>query len=197
MDLGWDGTPGVLGVTRRLGLPTQDGGDRWTRFKNGFTNRRSHNVGRDPNRPDVVYAGTVGGLHRSTDGGETWSRISRETLVVTALEVDHRSGRLYVGTEGEGVFYSDDAGVTLVPGSVGLAEGRVSDLVTDPNDPSRVFFFRAYAGQESGGWEAHGMRVRRRWLDPRPPAASRAVFRGPEGSAVLLLSSFNGLRVSF
>jgi len=175
---------------------TQNAGDSWTRFKIGFTNRRSHNVRRDPNRSNVVYAGTVGGLHRSTDGGETWSRVSRETLVVTALEVDRRTGRLYVGTEGEGVFYSDDGGSTLVPGSVGLAEGRVSDLVTDPNDPGRVFFFRAYAGQESGVWEAHGMRVRRLSLDPLPPAASLAVFRGPGGSTVLLLSSFSGLKVS-
>lgn len=81
---------------------TQDGGDRWTRSKTGFTNRRSHNVRRDPRRRDVVYAGTVGGLHRSTDAGVTWSRVSRETLVVTALEVDRRTNRLYVGTEGKG-----------------------------------------------------------------------------------------------
>lgn len=175
---------------------TQDGGDRWTRFKNGFTNRRSHNVRRDPNRPHVIYAGTVGGLHRSTDDGETWSRISRETLVVTGLEVDRRTGRLFIGTEGEGVFYSDDGGMTLQPGSVGLAEGRVSDLVADPNDPGRVFFFRAYAGQESGVWEAQGIRVRRLSLDVLPPAASLSVFRGPRGGTVLLLSSFAGLKVS-
>ena len=176
---------------------TQDGGDRWTRFKTGFTNRRSHNVRRDPRRADVVYAGTVGGLHRSTDGGATWTRISRETLVVTALEVDRRTGRLYVGTEGEGVFFSDDGGLTLSSGSVGLAEGRVSDLVADPKDSGRLFFFRAYAGGESGVWEAKGMRVRRLSLDPLPPAASLAAFVDPDGATVLLLSSFNGLRASF
>jgi len=176
---------------------TQDGGNRWTRFKTGFTNRRSHNVRRDPKRPGVIYAGTVGGLHRSTDGGENWARISRETLVVTAMEVDHRSGRLYVGTEGEGVFYSDDGGVTLMPGSVGLAEGRVSDLIADPKDPGRLFFFRAYAGGESGVWEAQGMRVRRLSLDPLPPAATLVAFLDPAGATVLMISSFNGLRVSF
>ncbi|HZI66443.1 MAG TPA: hypothetical protein VFF17_07755, partial [Thermoanaerobaculia bacterium] len=175
---------------------TQDGGNRWTRYKTGFTNRRSHNVRRDLRRRDVVYAGTVGGLHRSTDGGETWLRISRETLVVTALDVDRRTNRLYVGTEGEGVFYSDDGGLTLVPGSVGLAEGRVSDLVRDPNDPERVLFFRAYAGQESGVWEAKGMRVRRLSIDPLPPSATLTAFRGVDGETVLLLSSFSGLRVS-
>jgi len=175
---------------------TLDGGDRWTRFKGGFTNRRSHTVRRDPNRPGVIYAGTVGGLHRSTDGGESWARVSRESLVVTTLEVDRRTGRLYVGTEGEGVFYSDDGGATLSFGSVGLAEGRVSDLVADPGDPSRVFFFRAYAGQESGVWEAQGMKVRRVSRDPLPATATLVAFRGRGGRTVLLLSSFTGLRVS-
>ncbi|HSS45093.1 MAG TPA: hypothetical protein VLO07_07100 [Thermoanaerobaculia bacterium] len=176
---------------------TLDGGDSWTRFQGGFTNRRSQAIRRDPTRPGVVYAGTVGGLHRSTDEGRSWSRISRESLVVSALDVDAATGRLYVGSEGEGVFYSDDGGATLIRGSVGLAEGRVCDLVADPNDPGRVYFFRAYGGEESGVWEAVGMRVRRVSLDPLPPAASLAAFRDEEGQTVLLLSSSSGVRVSW
>ncbi len=175
---------------------TRDGGDRWARFKNGFTNRRSHTIRRDPNRPGVVYAATVGGLHRSLDDGETWARVSRESLVVTALEIDRRSGRLYVGTEGEGVFYSDDGAATLKAASVGLAEGRVSDLVADPNDPSRMLFFRAYGGDESGVWEAQGVRVRRVSRDSLPAAASLAAFRDGDGKTVLVLSSSSGVRIS-
>jgi photosystem II stability/assembly factor-like uncharacterized protein len=175
---------------------TRDGGDRWTRFKNGFSNRRSHAVRRDPTRPGVVYAATVGGLHRSTDGGETWTRVSRESLVVTALEVDRATGRLYVGTEGEGVFTSDDSGATLANGSAGLTEGRVSDLVPDPNDPARVFFFRAYGGEESGVWEARGLKVRRVSRDLLPPSASLIAFRDGAGKTMLALSSSSGLRFS-
>jgi photosystem II stability/assembly factor-like uncharacterized protein len=175
---------------------SRDGGDHWTRSRNGFTNRRSHSVRRDPDRSGVVYAATVGGLHVSSDSGETWTRVSRESLVVTALAVDNRSGRLFVGTEGEGVFYSDDGAATLQNGSIGLAEGRVSDLVPDPNNASRVFFFRAYGGDESGVWEAEGMRVRRVSKDPLPPAASLAAFRDRDGRTVLILSSSAGVRVS-
>jgi photosystem II stability/assembly factor-like uncharacterized protein len=175
---------------------TRDGGDRWTRFQAGFTNRRSHAVRRDPTRPGVVYAGTVGGLHRSTDDGRTWARSSRESLVVTALEIDPRTGRLFVGTEGEGAFYSDDGGSTLFRGSSGLAEGRIADLVPDPNDPGRVFFFRAYGGEESGVWEARGLAVRRLSEDPLPLAASLAASRDAEGRTILLLSSSSGVLVS-
>ncbi|HEX7254153.1 MAG TPA: hypothetical protein VF376_14840 [Thermoanaerobaculia bacterium] len=175
---------------------SRDGGDHWTRSKNGFTNRRSHAVRRDSDRAGVVYAATVGGLHRSTDSGETWSRVSRESLVVTALAVDRKSGRLFVGTEGEGVFFSDDGGVTLKNGSVGLAEGRVSDLVPDPNDSGRVFFFRAYGGDESGVWEAEGMKVWRVSRDPLPAAASLVASKDPEGKTILILSSSAGVKVS-
>jgi photosystem II stability/assembly factor-like uncharacterized protein len=173
---------------------SRDGGDRWTRFTTGFTNRRSHAVRRDPHRAGVVYAATVGGLHRSLDGGATWTRISRESLVVTALEVDRRSGRLFVGTEGEGVFYSDDAGQTLESGSQGLPESRVSEVAADPNDAERVFFFRAFAGEESGVWEAKGRQVRKVSVDPLP--ASLAAFRGAGGRTVLLVASSSGVRVS-
>lgn len=175
---------------------TKDGGDKWTRYTSGFTNRRSHSVRRDPTRPGVVYAATVGGLHRSDDGGATWARISRESLVVTALEIDRRTGRLYVGTEGEGVFVSDDGGRTLQSGSRGLPESRVAELVADPNDPSRVYFFRAFAGEESGVWEAAGRQVRKVSLDALPATASLAAFRGPDGRTVFLVASSTGLKVS-
>jgi photosystem II stability/assembly factor-like uncharacterized protein len=175
---------------------TENGGDRWTRFTQGFSNRRSHAVRRDPSRSGTIYAATVGGLHRSTDGGKSWERVSRESLVVTALAVDPRTGRLYVGTEGEGVFTSDDGGATLDPGAAGLAEGRVADLVPDPNDTARVYFFRAYGGEESGVWVAEGRKVRRVSLDALPVSASLTAFRDREGQTVLMLASASGLRVS-
>jgi photosystem II stability/assembly factor-like uncharacterized protein len=173
-----------------------DGGDRWTRFTQGFTNRRSHAVRRDPTRAGVLYAATVGGLHRSGDGGATWRRVSRETLVVTALAVDPRNGRLYVGTEGEGVFVSEDGGATLEPAATGLGEGRVADLVADPGDPSRVYFFRAYGGEQSGVWVAEGTRVERVSEETLPPSGSLAASRDAGGRTVLLLASSAGLKLS-
>ena len=66
----------------------------------------------------------------------------------------------------------------------------------DPNDPTRVFFFRSYGGDESGVWEAEGMRVRRVSRDALPAAASLAAFRDADGRTVLLLSSSSGVRLS-
>jgi photosystem II stability/assembly factor-like uncharacterized protein len=153
---------------------SDDGGDRWTRFTTGFTNRRTPVLHLDPRSSNVLYAGTVGGLHRSDDGGKTWNRVSRETLDVSALEIDPRTGRLYLGSLGEGMFYSDDRGATVVPASDGLDEARVPALAADPADPGRVLFLRAYGGVESGVWEAVEGRSRRISADSPPGAFSLA-----------------------
>ncbi len=179
---------------------SEDGGDRWTRFTTGFTNRRTPVVHLDPRHPNVLFAGTVGGLHRSEDGGKSWRRISRETLDVSSLEIDRTTGRLFIGTLGEGIFTSDDGGSTLLDAS-GLEEARVPAVAADPSDPSRVVFLRAYAGVSSGVWESDPAGTRQISAQAPPGAFALAAARLPEGtlwlcaSASTLLVSEDGGRV--
>src|SRR6266540_1751486 len=60
-------------------------GDLWTRYRDGFNNRRVHDVEIDPCDPDTIYAGSVGGLYRSDDRGKSWYTVSSEDLVVTSV----------------------------------------------------------------------------------------------------------------
>jgi hypothetical protein len=68
----------------------------------------------DPKTPTTLYAGTEGGVFKSTDGGEAWSAVNiglpwiGESLSgfasVTALAIDSATPTtLYAGTE-DGVF---------------------------------------------------------------------------------------------
>ena len=59
-----------------------------------------------------------------------------------------------------------------------------------------MFFFRAFAGEDSGVWEARGRQVRKVSQDALPAAASFVAFRGREGRTVLLVASSSGVRVS-
>jgi len=174
---------------------SDDGGDRWTRFTAGFTNRRTPVVHLDPRATNVLYAGTVGGLHRSDDGGKSWSRVSRETLDVSALEVDPRTGRLYLGSLGEGMFYSDDRGATIVPASGGLDEARVPAIAADPAQPSRILFLRAYGGVASGVWEAAADGTRQLSADS-PPGAFALTAAVVDGRTIWLTASASTLLVS-
>jgi photosystem II stability/assembly factor-like uncharacterized protein len=173
-----------------------DSGDHWTRFVSGFTNRRTLVVRLDPLRPDVLYAGTVGGLHRSGDGGKTWKRITRDSLDVSALEVDPRSGRLLIGTLGEGMFYSDDGGESMHSASTGLAEARIPALAADPARPSRVLFLRAYGGLESGVWESDDGVSRKISSDAPAGAFSMAASRAADGATIWMCASASSLFVS-
>jgi photosystem II stability/assembly factor-like uncharacterized protein len=63
-----------------------------------------------------AFCGTFdAGLHRSTDGGETWERVGEATLpasVTSATVSPHNPDVIYVGTEPSAVFRSDDGGDT-------------------------------------------------------------------------------------
>jgi len=70
----------------------------------------------DPNRPEVVYAGTQGnGVYRSTDRGRSWSHLGLAGKVVKSIAVSpHDSNVIYAGVKPAAVFKSTDGGVHWV-----------------------------------------------------------------------------------
>ncbi len=106
---------------------TSDGGEHWTRHKEGLAERRtpSFRVLADGS----LLAGTVAGAYRSSDGGEHWARTSDPRLSVLAIaQHPARPERVLLGTEGAGVFLSDDGGLHFRAASTGLAGLRVMAL---------------------------------------------------------------------
>jgi photosystem II stability/assembly factor-like uncharacterized protein len=94
----------------------------------------------DPSNPDVVYGIFGSDLHRSVDGGRTWSRL-RAFYYVQALLVHPASpSTIYVADIGapsgsQGVYRSTDGGETW---SLTLEEYAMT-LAGSPTDPSSVF----------------------------------------------------------
>jgi photosystem II stability/assembly factor-like uncharacterized protein len=87
---------------------------------------------------EVVLAATLDGegLFRSTDGGDTWSKVSG-TLnshlpsgTITSLVADPGNmSRFYAGIPGQGIYVSTDAGNTWKLLTTGLGEGFASSSV--------------------------------------------------------------------
>lgn len=130
---------------------TANRGDQWTRYRDGFNNRRIHDVEVDPCDPDTVYAGSVAGLYRSDDAGKSWYTVSNEEMVVNSIVLHpQRPDRVILGIEGDGVYVSNDRAKTFTRASEGLHNLRITTIVPDPHKNDRVFAAVAFGGTASG-----------------------------------------------
>jgi len=130
---------------------TANRGDQWTRFRDGFNNRRIHDIEIDPCDPNTLYAGSVAGLYRSEDHGKTWYVVSDEGLVVNSIAMHpQRPGRIVVGIEGDGVYVSEDDARTFTRSSDGLYNLRITAITPDPSIKNRVYASVVSGGAASG-----------------------------------------------
>jgi hypothetical protein len=123
---------------------TTNGGVSWSPASTGLANLSVRALAVDPVAPNVVYAGTGGGISKSTDGGGSWGSVF--TGSVRALAIDPTApGTVYAGTTG-GVVKSTDAGGTWVSMNSGITENDVRGVVVDPQTPSIVYVATAGGG---------------------------------------------------
>ncbi len=146
---------------------TTDGGRSWKRVLGGGEWTGVTDVVADPRDPDLLYAATwqrqrsvaaylgggpESGLHRSTDGGETWQKLSRglpegnrgkiglaisphnPDVLYAAIELDRRTG---------GVWRSADRGASWEKRSDAVAGGTgphyYQELVASPHAFDRIY----------------------------------------------------------
>ncbi len=153
----------------------------------------------DPTHPTTVYAGTFGGVFKSTDGGGSW-RAANTGLTdfrVSALVIDPATpATLYAGTTfGGGVFKSTDGGGSWSPANIGLPNGVVQALAIDPTTPTTLYAGTAgglYKSRNGGRfWRATGLTddVSALAIDPATPTTLYAgtrqsgVFKSTDGGA--------------
>jgi photosystem II stability/assembly factor-like uncharacterized protein len=130
---------------------TKNRGDLWTRYRDGFTNRRIHDVEIDPCDDTTVYAGSVAGLYRSDDSGKTWYTVSDEGLVINSIVLHpQRPGRIILAVEGDGVYVSHDRAKTFQRTSYGLQNLRITTITPDPHTADRVYASVMFGGAASG-----------------------------------------------
>ena len=130
-------------------------GNNWTRYRDGFNNRRIHDVQIDPCDRDRVYAGSVAGLYRTDDHGKSWYVVSDEGLVINSIALDsQRPHRIIVGVEGDGVYVSQDDGKTFARSCEGLRNLTITSIAADPQTPSHIYASVVFGGMSSGIYES-------------------------------------------
>jgi photosystem II stability/assembly factor-like uncharacterized protein len=106
--------------TKQTFYVSTDDGRKWDRRGGNLPYGEFATILINPKNPDEIFVGnsflTVGGLYRSTDGGQTWSRLDTKDFGlpsrrVWALEFDGGDpGKLFVGSHSAGIYLADVGG---------------------------------------------------------------------------------------
>lgn len=172
-----------------------NGGDLWTRYRDGFNNRRIHDVKIDPTDANIVYAGSVAGLYRSENAGTTWSLVSGENLVINSIVLHPENrNRIILGIEGDGVYISNDRGATFERSSHGLHNVKVTTIATDPLEQGRVFAAVVFGGSASGIYRSDdaGGTWERSSTTPLPEVLSLTIAPDPQAEVKYLAGTEKG-----
>lgn len=200
----------VVAATNDGGLVASgDRGASWQRFGTGFSSRSSRQIVFDPGDSRRLFVGSFngGGLNVSTDGGSTWTsrRVGSLVSYVWSTAVDARTGAVYAGTVGEGLWRSTDGGAAFVR----LGASAITDTRTIVPDGDRLLaggrlgFHRSTDGGAT--WtQTLSVYVSNITVDPRDTnvvyAATQAggVLRSRDGGAtfVSINNGLTSLRIS-
>ncbi len=102
----------------------------------------------DPHEADTVYAATLSGLYKTTDGGNTWTRIGTalpDQMIISLILDRSRKDVLYIAGR-DGVHQSQDGGAGWQSINTGLATTNVRTIAQSAIDP-HLF----YAGTNGSG----------------------------------------------
>ena len=157
--LGMDPTrPAILYAGTSGGVyKSLDQAGHWEKVNNGLvppdmvkTSRALNvtSISVDPYDPDTVYAATLTGLYKSTDGAASWKRIGESLAdqMIIAMVLDRtRRGVLYI-TGRDGVHRSEDGGATWKTINTGFATTNIRTIAQSEMDP-KLF----YAGTNGSG----------------------------------------------
>jgi photosystem II stability/assembly factor-like uncharacterized protein len=122
-----------------------DGGLNWHGLETGLPHPSQSGVRAlsfSPSNPATIFAGVTGqghGLYRSTDSGQSWSRLN-EVAEISEIGIYPDDERvMYISAIGTGVWRSRDGGATWVKAIDGLPTTNIMRIRIAPGYPVRVF----------------------------------------------------------
>jgi photosystem II stability/assembly factor-like uncharacterized protein len=167
--LGMDPTrPAILYAGTSGGVyKTVNEGGHWEKVNNGLVppdmikSSRALNVTSihvDPFEPDTVYAATLSGLFKTTDGATSWVRIGEslpDQMIIAMILDRSKRGVIYLAGR-DGIHRSDDGGMTWNTMNKGFVSTNIRSIAQSATDPGLFYagtngsgLYRSHDGGES------------------------------------------------
>ena len=142
---------------------SNDGAGTWEPINSGLTNTHVYTLAIDPLTPSTIYAGTDGGVFKSTNGGGSWSASGLPDAVnILAINPSNPS-ILYASGDNLLLFKTTDGGAhwaDITPSDRPPGSWVRYVLVIDPSDPSTFYVSNNYVAevfQFTGGGSARSL----------------------------------------
>ncbi|TMC29248.1 MAG: glycosyl hydrolase [Chloroflexi bacterium] len=117
---------------------TTDFGKTWKKITNGIPDGDfTRAIREDPDKRDLLYAGTETGVYASFDGGGRWHRLGGNVPVVPIHDLVIKEGDLVLGTHGRSFWILDDL-APLRQFATSIARERVHLFTPKPTVRYRV-----------------------------------------------------------
>lgn len=129
---------------------SDDQGRTWTQSYRLPLERWVHAIALDAVEPGVAYMAAGASVYVTEDGGKSWSprSVGLGSGFTMALLVDPAArGRVFVGSNPDGVYYSANYGRKWEPFKEGMGRLGVNSLALDPVDNETLL-----AGTDDGVW---------------------------------------------
>ncbi len=129
--------------------PTSGIDTTWTYL--GLGNESIMSIGINPTNPNVIYAGTKGGLFKSIDAGKTWDSLHVSSGIYIGIIVDPKNPQTVYTASWNAVIKSTDGGTTWQMQSNGIRTSIYSLLSCITMDPfNSNVLYAGTAGMEGG-----------------------------------------------
>lgn len=101
----------------------------------------------------AVYAGTLGGVFRSTNQGVTWQPVNTGLTATRVFTMTNARGAIFAGTEGSGLFRSTDNGASWQTSNNGLRGVYIGDFA----ELGDALFTCTYNDRSTASWSRNGV----------------------------------------
>ncbi len=172
---------------------TTDYGKSWHQIDNGIPqNTFTRCIREDPNRKDLLYAGTETGIYVSFNGGAKWQSLQLNLPItpIADLAIQKREHELVAATQGRAFWILDDTQL-LAQLTDGVANEDIH--LFEPKHTYRGAFGRGFipglAGGGSAGANPPNGAVIYYWLKDKPKGEVTLEFLDSQGKVVKKFSS--------
>lgn len=197
---------------------TTDGGKTWEQVLKISEFTGVSDIAFDPRNPDEIYAtsyqraravwtlingGPEGGMHKSLDGGKTWTKLSgglpggdigRIGIAVSPAKPDYVYALVEAATGNGGLFLSTNRGASFEKRNnwASASAQYYQEIFCDPFDPMKIYIPDTYTMiSEDGGKTLNRMGLKYRHVD------DHAIWIDPDNTEHMLIGGDGGIYETF